>query len=162
MWIFIQSHPKMLAHSLIHLQFHLCYMEIHLWYAAHQYSRIWWAQTSVDFPLGSSQSKSVKVQTPFMIYINTFSAVLHISISASGKRRHVLIFPLRFFNAKTLKCRIPLLCIHFIYETWNLINLIPDSGKHEMTESSAEHCAEIFSKTSEMVPNGLNIPMYES
>ena len=31
-------------------------------------------------------------------------------------------------------------------------------GKHGMTESSAE----LFSKTSEMVPNGLNIPMYES
>ena len=37
-----------------------------------------------------------------------------------------------------------------------------DSGKHGMTESSAERFAEIFSKTSEMVPNGLNIPMYES
>ena len=33
-----------------------------------------------------------------------------------------------------------------------------DSGKHGMTEPSAE----LFSKTSEMVPNGLNIPMYES
>ena len=29
-----------------------------------------------------------------------------------------------------------------------------DSGKHGMTE--------LFSKTSEMVPNGLNLPMYES
>ena len=37
-----------------------------------------------------------------------------------------------------------------------------DSKKHGMTESSAEHSAEPFSKTSEMVPNGLNIPMYES
>ena len=37
-----------------------------------------------------------------------------------------------------------------------------DSGKHGMTESSAERSAELFSKTSEMVPNGLNIPMYES
>ena len=35
-------------------------------------------------------------------------------------------------------------------------------GKHGMTESSAERSAELFSKTSEMVPNGLNIPMYES
>ena len=34
-----------------------------------------------------------------------------------------------------------------------------DSGKHGMTESSAEGSAELFS---EMVPNGLNIPMYES
>ena len=31
-----------------------------------------------------------------------------------------------------------------------------------MTETSAERSAELFSKTSEMVPNGLNIPMYES
>ena len=38
---------------------------------------------------------------------------------------------------------------------------LADSGKHGMTESSAEHSAEHFSKTSEMVPNGLNIPMYE-
>ena len=37
-----------------------------------------------------------------------------------------------------------------------------DSGKHGMTESSAERSAELFSNTSEMVPNGLNIPMYES
>ena len=37
-----------------------------------------------------------------------------------------------------------------------------DSGKHGMTEPSAERSAELFSKTSEMVPNGLNIPMYES
>ena len=33
-----------------------------------------------------------------------------------------------------------------------------DSGKHGITEPSAE----LFSKTSEMVPNGLNIPMDES
>ena len=38
---------------------------------------------------------------------------------------------------------------------------ITDSGKHEMTESSAERSAELFSKTSEMAPNGLNIPLYE-
>ena len=38
------------------------------------------------------------------------------------------------------------------------IQYYPDSGKHGMTEPSAE----LFSKTSEMVPNGLNIPMYES
>ena len=31
-----------------------------------------------------------------------------------------------------------------------------------MTEPSAESSAELFSKTSEMDPNGLNIPMYES
>ena len=37
-----------------------------------------------------------------------------------------------------------------------------DSGKHGITESSTEHSAEIFSKPSEMVPNGLNIPTYES
>ena len=30
-----------------------------------------------------------------------------------------------------------------------------------MAESSAEHSAKLFSKTLEMVPNGLNIPMYE-
>ena len=30
-----------------------------------------------------------------------------------------------------------------------------------MTESSAESSTELFSETSEMVPNGLNIPMYE-
>ena len=38
------------------------------------------------------------------------------------------------------------------------INPNTDSGKHGMTETSAE----LFSKTSEMVLNGLNIPMYES
>ena len=37
-----------------------------------------------------------------------------------------------------------------------------DSGKHGMMESSAEYAAEVFSSTSEIVPNGLNIPMYES
>ena len=43
------------------------------------------------------------------------------------------------------------------------INKCPaDSGKHGMTEPSAERYAEIFSKTSEMVTNGLNIPKYES
>ena len=31
-----------------------------------------------------------------------------------------------------------------------------------MTESSAERSAELFSKTSEVVPNGQNIPMYDS
>ena len=31
-----------------------------------------------------------------------------------------------------------------------------------MTEPFAELSAELFSKTSEMVPNGLNIPVYES
>ena len=31
-----------------------------------------------------------------------------------------------------------------------------------MAETSAERSSELFSKTSEMVPNGLNIPMYES
>ena len=31
-----------------------------------------------------------------------------------------------------------------------------------MTESSAEHSTELFLKTSEMVPNGINIPMHES
>ena len=36
-----------------------------------------------------------------------------------------------------------------------------DSGKHGMMESSAERYAELFSKTSEMVPNSLNIPQYE-
>ena len=39
--------------------------------------------------------------------------------------------------------------------------IVPDSGKRGMTEPSAERSAELFSKTSEMVPNGLNIPMYE-
>ena len=34
------------------------------------------------------------------------------------------------------------------------------SGKHGMTEPSAERSAELFSKTSEMVLNGLNIPVY--
>ena len=43
-----------------------------------------------------------------------------------------------------------------------VIKKIPDSGKHGMTEPSAERSAELFSKTSEMVPNGLYIPMYES
>ena len=33
-----------------------------------------------------------------------------------------------------------------------------DTGKHGTTESFAE----LFPKTSEIVPNGLNIPMYES
>ena len=36
-----------------------------------------------------------------------------------------------------------------------------DSGKHGMMESSVERYAELFSKTSEMVPNSLNIPQYE-
>ena len=40
--------------------------------------------------------------------------------------------------------------------------IVTDSGKHGMTASSAECSAELFSKTSEMLPNGLNIPMYES
>ena len=39
---------------------------------------------------------------------------------------------------------------------------IAGSEKHGMTESSAEHSADLFSKTSGMVPNRLNIPMYES
>ena len=39
---------------------------------------------------------------------------------------------------------------------------IVDSEKHGMTESPAEHSAELFSKTSRMVPNRLNMPMYES
>ena len=43
-----------------------------------------------------------------------------------------------------------------------LIPSATDSGKHGMTESSAEHSAEHLSTTSEMVPIGLNIPMYES
>ena len=37
-----------------------------------------------------------------------------------------------------------------------------DSGKHGMTERSGERSAELFSKTSELVLNGLNIPVYES
>ena len=104
-----------------------------------------------------SKQKRWSAESFYDIYLHFFS------IPASGKRRHLCwFFPWDFFDAKTLKCRIRLLCIHYIYETWNLINLIPDSGKHGMTESSAEHSAEIFSKTSEMVPNGLYIPMYES
>ena len=39
---------------------------------------------------------------------------------------------------------------------WQTVT-VSDSGKHGMTESSGE----LFLKTSEMVPNGLNIPMYE-
>ena len=35
--------------------------------------------------------------------------------------------------------------------------LITDSGKHGMTESSLKCIADFFS---EMVPNGLNIPIY--
>ena len=34
-------------------------------------------------------------------------------------------------------------------------------GKHGMEECSVENSAELFFKTSEMVHNGLNIPMYE-
>ena len=48
-----------------------------------------------------------------------------------------------------------------IGETQHVL-LWADSGKHGMTEPSVERSAELFSKTSEMVPNGLNIPMYES
>ena len=47
-------------------------------------------------------------------------------------------------------------------QIYTIITITTDSGKHGMTESSAECSAELFSKTSEMVPNGLNIPMYES
>ena len=36
---------------------------------------------------------------------------------------------------------------------------LTDSGKHGMTEPSAERSAELFSKTSEMVPNGLFFPL---
>ena len=43
-----------------------------------------------------------------------------------------------------------------------LFRIFSDSGKHGMTEPSAEQSAELFSNTSEMVPSGLNIPMYES
>ena len=39
---------------------------------------------------------------------------------------------------------------------------ISDSGKYRMTECSADRSADFFSKTSEMVPNALDIPMYES
>ena len=40
---------------------------------------------------------------------------------------------------------------------WQTVT-VSDSGKHLMAEPSAE----LSSKILEMVPNGLNIPMYES
>ena len=40
-------------------------------------------------------------------YISTLSAVLHISISAYGQRRQVLIFPWLLFDAEVLRCRFP-------------------------------------------------------